>query len=178
MRREQAVAGRARRRLDRGAGAGALPAQDRVREPERRGGAGDRPGLLGGFGAQAVVDRGDEEPVAPARGGGPHQGGGIGAAGDGQQQVRVPGEPRGEGVGEGVLEGATDPFGGIVARPAHAAQRARFCSRTTPWRTPEPAAGNLRSSSASVAQACSRAPRAFSETPSFSIASGAWGERA
>ena len=144
-----------------------------MREAERRGGVGDRAGLLGGFGAQAVIDGGDEEPVAPARGGS-HQGGGIGAAGDGEQQDRVAGQPRCEGG----VEGATNPGAGIVARAAHAAQRARFCSRATLWRTVEPAAGNLRSSSASVAQACSRAPRAFSETPSLSIASGAWGERA
>ncbi|GJE46577.1 hypothetical protein AEGHOMDF_5783 [Methylobacterium soli] len=132
-------------------------------------------GLGGGFRPQAVIDGGDVEGGCAARQrGGVHQGRRIRAAGDRQQDGAAAREIGREGTddrGAGILRG-------ILARPAQAAQRARFCSRATPWRTLGVALGNLRSSSARVAQACSRAPRALREAPSFSIASGACGERA
>lgn len=143
-----------------------------MRQAEARGRAPDSFGLGAGAGAQAVIHGGDTQGRAGTcrerrR---VHQGARIGAARDGQENAL----PVAGGSVEPGAEGAEDR----VARSAQAAQRARFCSRTTPWRTPVPAFGNFRSSSASVAQACSRAPRALSVTPSFSMASGAWAERA
>ncbi len=127
-------------------------------------------GLFRRAGAQAVIDGGEEQAFGGAEPrGGVHQGGGIRPTGDGEKHRRWrPLQEGREGAGEAGVEIGRD----------QAAQRARFCSRSTPWRTLAPAPGNLRSTSASVAQAWALAPRAWSEAPSFIIASGATGEAA
>ncbi|KZB99030.1 hypothetical protein AU375_04736 [Methylobacterium radiotolerans] len=148
-------------------------------QAQRPGGAADGLGLRARFRPQAVIHGGDPQGragrVAQARGG-VHQGARVGTARDGEEHA----PPAARGRVEPGAEGAEDRVARVaqIARGVQAPQRARFCSRATPWRTPLPAFGNFRSSSARVAQACSRAPSALSVTPSFSMASGAWEERA
>lgn len=142
------------------------PGQGSVGETDSFGEAGDRRGFHARFRPKVVIDRGDVDGRRRIDGCRcSHQRGRVGSAGDREEDRSA------SQIGaERVLD--------RVDRFAQAAQRARFCSRVTPWRTLVLAEGNLRSNSARVAQACSRAPSALSEAPSFSMASGACAERA
>ncbi len=169
MFREEAVAGCAGGVLKAGLRLVAAPAQHLMGQAQRVGRAPDGLGLGGGVRPQSVVDRGNKQGnLRPQACGGVHQRRRIGAARDGQEHLCRPAR----------LQPGAERVENRIVRSGHAVQRARFCSRVTPWRTPVPAFGNLRSSSARVAQACSLAPSAFRDTLSFSIASGAWAERA
>src|SRR5215203_3394967 len=137
---------------------------------------GDSFGLGAALGAEPVVDRRDRDRH-PARRRETcrkaHERDRVGAAGNGKDHRARTGLPLQE-IG---LEKRRDIRMGERLRLAGHAQRARFCSRSAPWRTLA-ASGYFRPSSAKVAQAWSRAPSAFSAMPSLSIASGALFERA
>ena len=120
-------------------------------------------------------DKNDILPVeytvleTPAALGEQHEGDGIGAAGDGEEYA-ARAAPAGEQGGRVEARGARGRR--VVGRAACAQHPARFISRSAP-RLAALAAGYLRPTSPSVAQACSLAPIACSAMPRRSIESGA-----
>ncbi|GJD69773.1 hypothetical protein MMMDOFMJ_2711 [Methylobacterium gnaphalii] len=121
---EQPITGSPCRGLDAAARL-CLPAQDVVRETERLREAANGLGFATGIGPQAMVDRGDGESDGWRGGcGGVHQRRRVRAARY-RQEHTARGRPIAKVGSEGACQTAAVLTGG------HAAQRARFCSRST-----------------------------------------------